>query len=424
MQHYPWHRTPAHWSAHLLLGLILPGGISAISAEARAARPETSVPSLNEKLAGALYGGAIGEAMGAPVEGWPPAKIAGRFKPVAIDDFLPPTHSNDPATGKGNGRITDDTLMVEALIRAYGNARDHLDAHGFQRFLLPEVAQTRVWVPERRQEMPILERLFWPEKYPWIRLAINNCEPRNAGMGNMVNCGVAMYAWPAGAVNLGDPAAAYQEAVAYGLAHNESYALEAGAVMAACAAVALMRDASIDQILQTARAFARDGTARAIHAALDSVRLDDDLEQFIQRTRLAVTPYDQRPSHTSDDTLPGSAAVSAFGRPSRLASIEELPVALAALGYGRADFLKTLRAAVFYGRDCDSIAGMAATLWGAVYGIHRIPERLRVSSDQANRRNFGELAAHFEKTIHDIFARDAKRWEARRRELSPTGKTP
>ena len=81
-----------------------------------------------------------------------------------------------------------------------------------------------------------------------------------------MNCGVAMWMMPVGAVNAGDPLAAYNEAVALGLAHNESYAVEAGAVMAAAAAEAFSADATIASVLDTVQWIARDGTRNAIEA--------------------------------------------------------------------------------------------------------------------------------------------------------------
>ena len=369
---------------------------------------------LEDRIAGALYGGAIGDGMGAPVEGWPAQKIAAQFS--RVDEFLPPTHGGDPAQGKGNGRITDDTLMIEALMYAYLAADDHLDAHGFERYLIPEITDRRTWVPERQAEIAVVERLWWPEKYPWMRLTVNHAEPRTAGVCNCVNCGVAMYIWPVGAVNAGDPVGAYHEAVEIGAAHNESFAVEAAAVMAGATAAALGPDPTIDLVCHTARDLARDGTGLAIAACLDAVSSSDDLATFIGKVRQAVAPFDMRTGHTADDKpLLGEHAMSNIGRPSRLHSIEELPVALAALKWGGGEFLRTIQASVFYGRDCDSIAGMAGSLFGAIFGTLSIPEKLRGAVDRANRRNFAGLAAEFTPLIGRILGRDERRLAARKR---------
>lgn len=375
------------------------------------AKGETALQ-LGEKLSGALYGLAIGDAMGAPVEKWPASKVAETFSNV--DSFLPVTHGEDPSTGKGNGRFTDDTLMTEALIRAYNNSQDHMDSYDFETFMIPEVATTEVWVPERQKTIPILERLYWPEKYPWIRLFINNAEPRSAGIGNRINCGVAMYIFPAGAVNTGDPKAAYQEAASLALAHSESFAVEAAAVMAAASATALGASSTIQDVLASAESLARDGTGKAIRDVLQVVDVTMSQSEFISRVRRAVSPYDQRPDYLPDNKAFSCTGIQAdVGRPSRESCIEELPVALAVLKYGNGDFMKTLESGVFYGRDCDSIAGMACSLFGALYGIEAIPVHLRDEVDRANRRELFKTAGGFEQTLKAIWAKDAVRFQQR-----------
>jgi ADP-ribosylglycohydrolase len=371
---------------------------------------------LESKIAGALYGVAIGDAMGAPVEGHSPARILERFAAHDFRTFLPPTHDGDPAMGKGNGRITDDTLMTEALIRAYMDAADHLDAYGYAQYLLPWIADRPVWVPERQAEMPLIHRLWHPEKYPWMRL-MSNVDPRSAGVGNCVNCGVAMWMMPAGAIHAGDPRAAYQEAAAIGSAHNESFAVEAGAVMAAAYAAAFATGSRQESVLAAACDLARDGTARAVAAAVDAAHPNQSAAEFVAKVRAAVAPYDQRTGHVDDSTPLRMGDVSDTGRPSRLASIEELPVALAALKHGGGDAVKTLKAGVLYGRDCDSIAGMALGLHGALYGVETIPAGLREAVDLANRRSFGELALKFALTVKTVFGKDEARFDAHRRSV-------
>ena len=363
----------------------------------------------SDKLAGSLYGQAIGDGMGAPVEGWAPDRIKEQFGEHDFAVFLPPTHEGDPDFGKGAGRITDDTLMAEALILAYMDAGDHLDAYGYAEFMLPHIQGEPVWVPERQKEMNLFDRLWHPEKYPWMRLAMGNADPRSAGVGNCVNCGVAMWMIPAGAVNAGNPDAAYQEGAAIGLAHNESFAVEAGAVMAAAAAAGLGAGATIDDAIASAERLSRDGTHGATVAAVAAADPGDDLDTFISRVRAAIMPFDQREGHVPDDKPLALAAASDIGRPSRLASIEELPAALAVLKYGAGDFIKTLQAGVCYGRDCDSIAGMACGLYGTIYGRSGLTEGLCTEVDKANKRDFAGLAEKFADTIVAIAKKDKER---------------
>lgn len=81
-------------------------------------KPETLVvpePSIQERFLGCLLGGAVGDALGAPVEFMSRAAILRQFGPNGITDYA-------PAYG-GLGTITDDTQMTlftaEGLIRAW-----------------------------------------------------------------------------------------------------------------------------------------------------------------------------------------------------------------------------------------------------------------------------------------------------------------
>jgi ADP-ribosylglycohydrolase len=47
-----------------------------------------------------------------------------------------------------------------------------------------------------------------------LRLRIASVDPREAGVGNAVNCGAVMYFAPVGLMHAGDPQAAYADAVA------------------------------------------------------------------------------------------------------------------------------------------------------------------------------------------------------------------
>lgn len=376
------------------------------------------MPTLQQKIEGAVYGQAIGDAMGAPVETWPSQRIAERFEDVK--DFLPVTHNGDPSAGKGAGRVTDDTLMMEALIHAYAACGDHMDAYDYETYLIPEIAEKTMWVPERQADIPLLERLAWAEKYPWIRLMNNHVEPRSAGIGNVVNCGAAMYIMPVGAVNAGDPHGAYQEAASFVLAHNESYSVEAAAVLAAAAAAAFGEGSTIDKVLTVAKTIARDGTRTAIEAVWAASDPQDDIQTFIQKTRQAIDPYNSRTPHAAEDNPMRPYGINDYGRPSRLHAIEELPIALGALKYGAGDFAKTLHAGVFYGIDCDSIAGMAGMLYGAVYGVDTLPQHLREKVNVANRRDYTSIAQVLYQVTTHIIEKDNQRFAKRQEALRQT----
>jgi ADP-ribosylglycohydrolase len=204
-----------------------------------------------------------------------------------------------------------------------------------------------------------------------------------------------------------------------GLAHNESFAVEAGAVTAAAYAEAFSPGSTIQSVIDVSLSCARDGTHRAVEAATKACRPGSDLRRFVREVRASVAEFDPRGEHAADDNPTTTAGPATdVHRPSRIASIEELPVALAALQWGDGDFLRTLSSAVFYGRDCDSIASMACGLFGALYGETAIPESLRRSSDAANRRDFPALARMLCEAALAIFRKDDLRHARRAKSVA------
>lgn len=337
------------------------------------------------KVRGCLYGGAVGDALGAPAEGHRPDEIRTRYG--EITDFVEPW-SGPSATIKGDGRYTDDTHMVQVLSRIYVEEDDHLDAYRFARRIVPLIADEPRWIPEYGREAPLIERLFYPEKWLLMRLRLANADPRLGGVGNMVNCGAAMYAAPVGIINACDPHAAYREAIDMFSAHQTSYGLEAAGVMAACVAEAFRPKATVASIVAMALDVAKDGTHAAIAAVIARARDYRDWREAIGPLRDAMRPYDG-----AADIFRDRGNGTDDWQPSRERGIEELPLALAFLVVADGDFEQAVCGGANYGRDCDSIASMAGAIAGALHsdGVIRLAWIARI--DEANRVDLGALAA-------------------------------
>jgi ADP-ribosylglycohydrolase len=99
------------------------------------------------------------------------------------------------------------------LVNVYARKRDHLDAYDVADYLVPLMLNERVWIPELHRETIPLQRVFLAEKWLVTRLHHAHADPREAGVGNMVNCGAAMYMAPVGILNAANPARAYAEAI-------------------------------------------------------------------------------------------------------------------------------------------------------------------------------------------------------------------
>jgi ADP-ribosylglycohydrolase len=377
-------------------------------------------PLLLSKLEEALYAHVIADAMGGSVENNLPEQTLEKFGTWDFNNFLPPTKKKDieEKKGKGDGRTTDDSLNLEAMIGCYLRHQDHLDAYDYADAFIKEITEKKVWIAERAESMTPNDRpLWWPERYVFNRLTINNIEPRYAGMGNYINEGFQGIVLPVGAVNVGDPWRAYDEVTSFGLAHTESFGLEAAGVNAACYAVAFQKNSTIEEILKTALSVAKDGSKMALEAVLAVVNLNDSFAEFSQKTREAVLPYLQLSpellKNKNIETPKQMREGTNIARPSRIACVENFPIALAALKYGNGDYFKTLKAGIFYGRDAETIAAVATSLLSALKGPGTVPEKLKKEVDTVNRRDYAQLAAGFFDTIKKIYAKDKERLERR-----------
>ncbi len=349
---------------------------------------------LYDKVMGCLYGGAVGDALGAPAEWYLPDQIQERYG--YITDFVE-NWEGPSDIGKGDGRYTDDSHMVQLLSRCYIEEDGHLDAFSFARRIVPLIAEEDRWLPERGREMKLVERLFYPEKWLFMRLALANAEPRQGGIGNMVNCGAAMYAAPVGIINAGDPRNAYREAVDMFSAHQQSYGLEAAAVMAACAAEAFSPNATVDSIIAAALSLAKEGTQQAIAAVVSAAREYSDWKAAIAPLREAIKPYDGAAEMPKMRGQGGN-----HWQPSREHSIEELPIALGFLVVVDGDYEGSIFGGANYGRDNDSIAGMAGSIAGALHGARAIRSNWIKQIDQANRIDLKPLVLDLTALTHRL----------------------
>ncbi|MFF4170369.1 ADP-ribosylglycohydrolase family protein [Streptomyces sp. NPDC001744] len=372
--------------------------------------PTANVPGLDDRITGSLLGAAVGDALGGPVEGCTPEQILERHG-GRVTGIVDPWNGDDRRTARpaapcreGDGHVTDDTLMTHALIRVYEKVRDHLDAYAVADHLVPELMNFPAWIPEPEAEALPLQRLLLAEKWVVTRLHYGHVDPREAGNGNIVNCGAAMYMAPVGLVNAGHPRAAYAEALDITGAHQSSYGREAAGVFAAAVAAACAPGATPVSVVDTVLSLAKDGTEAAIEAVAEVACRYTDFESALAPLRKAVAPFD---TVGPDYRAPSLGA----RRPSRLHSIEELPIALGMLLVGGGDFRHTVLGAVNYGRDCDSIAAMAGAIVGALHGEPAVPADWAKRVTEASRLDPHAPARTLAGVAREVFARDA---EARR----------
>lgn len=338
---------------------------------------------LENKAIGALSGAAVGDSLGGATEGYSPEVLQERFGGLVRDIVGPfnvewKTARPVSPFHKGNGHITDDTLMTEALISVYDQIRDHLDAYSFADGIIPEMVAKERWIPELERESLLIHRVFHAEKWLVLKLLHAHADPREAGVGNIVNCGATMYMSPVGIINAGNPEGAYKEAIEIAGAHQSSYGREAAGVFAAAVAAAMTPSITIDEVIETAITFAHDGTKAAIQAVTDEAKKVKSWDTSFKQLRSAMAPFDTIGEAYRE---PGPDA----RKPSRLKAIEELPLALAYLRVSKGNFEDGVLGAINYGRDSDSIATMFGALSGAMNGREAIPHKWAETIERESR---------------------------------------
>jgi ADP-ribosylglycohydrolase len=362
---------------------------------------------LLDKSTGALVGAAVGDALGGATEGALPEQIRARYGGW-VDGVAPPFHA-DWATArplapyhKGDGHITDDTLMTHALVRAYAAKRAHLDAFDVADLLVPDLTERVVYIPDLDRDGVAFHRLAAAERWLVTRLHHAHADPREAGVGNICNCGAAMYMAPVGIVNAADPEGAYAEAIEVAGAHQWSYGREAAGVFAATVAAAMTPSATVEDVVAAGLRVARDGTRAAIEAVCAAARPFDDWRDALSPLRAAVAPFD---TVGEEYRRPGLGA----RRPSRLHAIEELPIALGLLLVAGGDYRRAVLGAVNYGRDADSTATMAGAIAGALGGAAAVPAAWASAVATGSRLDLAAPARVLAEVAAEIRAADARR---------------
>lgn len=301
---------------------------------------------MNSRARGALYGLAIGDALGMPTQMLSRREIAERWG-ERLPGFEPAPPGHPIAAGRPAGSVTDDTEQAVLLGRLLVRGRGTIDPR--------ELAQALVsW--ERDMAARGSLDLLGPSTKRAVAAVLAGVPPEQAGATGDTN-GAAMRIAPVGIAFPPDlPALVGHVVAASSVTHNTGLAL-AGAAAVAAAVSAGLDGAGIG----AATAFAVDAAGMA--AARGHWVAGADVGARIQWATELVTGRAPAEAAELIYTLIGTS----------LATQESVPAAFAVLAAVPDDPWQACRLAASLGGDCDTIAAMAGAIAGACHGLEAFP---------------------------------------------------
>ncbi|HEX5288325.1 MAG TPA: ADP-ribosylglycohydrolase family protein [Streptosporangiaceae bacterium] len=308
---------------------------------------------------GALYGLAIGDALGMPTQMLSRAEIVRRWGPL-LCGFEPAPPGHPIASGMPAGAVTDDTEQAVLLARLLVRGRGTIDS----RVLAAALTEWERAMAERGS----LD-LLGPSTQRAVAAILAGVPPEEAGATGSTN-GAAMRIAPVGiAVPIARHGSTSEArlsilvdhvVMASSVTHNTGVAL-AGAAAVAAAVSAGVSGATIAQAtglgIQAARIAARRG-----HWVAGA-----DVAARIEWATGLLAGHAQAGGEAEAAelifTLVGTS----------LATQESVPAAFAVLAAVPADPWRACRMAASLGGDCDTIAAMTGAIAGACHGAGSFP---------------------------------------------------
>jgi len=345
-----------------------------------------------DRAYGCLIGGAVGDALGATVEGWTHDQIAEEYGTVeTFREYYMPYSNTEP------GSITSDTAIRQYLSLAIVENDGRVTPREFADVLVNHLNEDRIWI---NGEM-VLRKLSAGVK------------AREAGVGTIPDNKIASAITPVGIINAGDPTQAYQDGFALASVLQEGEARYAAATVAAGAAVAVQPEATVEGVIESMREHSTGTVARAIDLAMGIADESETIEE------LTDTLYDE----FLDWRWPAvqwNREKYYRGEVFSASPLEVVPVAMAILSACEGEVNRSIIEGVNYGRDSDGIATLAGSIAGTIHGADALREEWKSKCEEANRDFFEELEgdpdANFESMANRLVdALDSERTKANQR---------
>ena len=315
------------------------------------------VYSKRDRILGAYFGSAAGDALGGPVEGWHAKMIKAVHKKV--DHFLPYTGKLHPgyALVADSGAITDDTFIKDdfaSFVLAHPRVEDRTPEN-LVKYLLPN-AHFDTW--------------YWPDVIPLRKIEEGSTfeELRLIRMG-----GGAAWWTSFGLINAGNPQKAYEETSRLSIVWKQPFEQNMIAAVQAGVAASVIEGATVesvcDVVLDFAGPLAKKVLLRAKAIAENHLdNMDDMIDELYREALVEVCTGEL------DGQMPAKAIATNPYRGATVLWAEQIPLAFAAFVFGKGHFLDTMTACIGIGRDADSIGSTCGSWIGGLVGMNGIPD--------------------------------------------------
>jgi ADP-ribosylglycohydrolase len=318
------------------------------------------------RATGALYGLAIGDALGMPTQLMSRQAISDRYG--SITRFEPADSDHPLAAGMPAGSVTDDTEQALLLARLLIEGDGHVDAAVFARELV-------LWEDGMRAKGSL--DLLGPSTKRAVEAILAGESVEQSGRFGTTN-GAAMRVTPVGiAVDTSDLVELVDRVVEVSrVSHNTGVAIS-GASAVAAAVSAGLDGASLAEAIELGAAAAEQGRQRGYWVAAADVAA---------RIRWAVELAD--PTHAERSLTRVSELIG-----TSLASQESVPAAFGILATFPDDPWGGVTAAASLGGDSDTVAAMVGAIAGAVHGVEAFEADARETIARVNHLDLETVAA-------------------------------
>jgi ADP-ribosylglycohydrolase len=304
---------------------------------------------------GALWGLAIGDALGMPTQLLPRAEIRRRYGDV-LDGFHPGPPDHPIAAGLAAGTVTDDTEQAVLVGR--------LLVEGGGRVSPARLAEALVaW--ERDVAARGSLDLLGPSTKRAVAAVAAGAPVDEAGLSGDTN-GAAMRIAPVGIATAPAASAARWAPLVERVVAVSKVTHNTGMALAGAAAVAAAVSASIDGT----------SVAATLSGALEAARLAATRGYWVAGAEVAAR-IEWAVGLTATGPLADAMAVIGTLVGTSLATQESVPAAFAVLSAVPGDAWLAVRVAASLGGDTDTIAAMVGAMAGARHGVDAWPEAAR-----------------------------------------------